>query len=147
MVSNILQSIGLMLDIVGFAILVREVGFSHRIQILADKPPQQPNFALHDNDADAFRRKQLKKLYALKEIGDSDWRVRFFEPLIRWQIRSRYNSVERKKRSFENLSNMAALPKSDSMFRRRIMLISGATLVFLGFSLQLFGVLIALFAD
>ena len=146
MVSNILQSIGLVLDIVGFVILVREVGFSHRIQILSDKPPQQPDFAHLDNDADAFSRKHLKKIYALKEIGGSDCRVRFLERLIRWRIKSSYNSVERKRRSFEDLSEMAALPKSESMFRRRIMLMIGATLVFTGFSLQLIGVLIALFS-
>ncbi len=146
MVSNILQSIGLVLDIAGFAILVWEVGYSHRIQILSDKPPQQPDFAQLDNDADAFRRKYLKKIYALKEIGGSDRPVKFLEPFIRWKIKSKYNSVERKRQSFEDLSRMAALPKSESMLQRRFMLMGGAALVFTGFFLQLIGVLIALFS-
>lgn len=147
MSAGLIQAIGLFFDIVGFSLLVSEVGFSHRIEILRDpsQPLSEPDASALKKDADSYRKKRLQQIMAIRKAGKTGWRVTLFICLSRWQIWRRYRSIERARESYRRRRKLQLMSNLDALLRRRLTLFSGAGLVFFGFALQLIGTLIGLF--
>ena len=145
-VASALQAIGLTLDIFGFGFLVWEVGFSHRFEILSnpEMPIAAPDIDGLEKEADSYRDGKQKKLEEIMEQKHPAWKIRLYETIIRSQIARKYARIEREKSSYVKRQELAALPRADANLKRRIALFKGASLVFLGFSIQLAGTIIGI---
>ncbi|MFC3643643.1 hypothetical protein [Aquibium oceanicum] len=145
-IAGVLQAIGLLSDIVGFSFLVWEVGFSHRLELLSnpEKPIAAPDMDRMKTEADSYKADQEKRFLEIRERGFPAWKVRFGGAMINCQIARKYAQIEREKLYYQRRLDFASTPRSEAIVRRRIVLISGAFFVFLGFILQLVGTLIAL---
>ncbi|MEM9732489.1 MAG: hypothetical protein AAF903_03260 [Pseudomonadota bacterium] len=146
MTSDALQAVGLFLDIVGFAFLVNEAGTAHRASILVENK-NDLNFdkvGLYRKEAEEFSLKYLKKIAILEEVGASGLKLKFLKKIVNWQMKRKFMRVDSEIESIKKRQRFAGRSALDILLERRVKLMFGASLVFLGFSLQLIGTIIGM---
>ena len=146
MLAKAFSVAGLVMDIIGFVIVAREVSLSHRRELLLFHGELDDHLRKADGlDAQkgarlsqiAEARRQARILFALSK------RLGFAAFLLELSARLDHRRDTREAQSLRRAHALATTPSDRYLLQRRLLLIGGGALVTLGFAFQILGVLMS----